>query len=499
MLEKLKKQKVINSSRELKDLEKDHERERELQIERKRIEREKTLAREQKERERLKAEREKQKVEDERKKERDRERALRDRERAAERAEREKEKAFEKKEKDKEKLEIQKQRERERIEREKERERERAKAAKARTVAQAKLKSSPVKSKPPPKSNMKAIKSGPNQGVQVISSAKLKETSQKPEIRKPAYIESTRRASSVSSASESDADTPLKRGRKTEDSEIDVPAKKIKSSSTDSDSDFVKDRLENNEADATSDSKEENMEVDKNGVTLNDADSNDEVGTRVGALVNGKWYMGCVVKVAADGKWKVKFDNHPKDKYDKWFDKKSKEIRIAKNGQKLIESSNEPPPSPVGEEEKAEATTDTEAPTSSTATPSSSQNSQINEEIANGYRTCLRYFLPPQWIMDKDAISAMADQELSVFPLDDFFDHYERGLRRLVSNFQTEAAARKQEADESKNKLSSLRKLIAKLLKSINEEFDIDPEADGEQVDELLAVCVRQATQSNPS
>ena len=49
-------------------------------------------------------------------------------------------------------------------------------------------------------------------------------------------------------------------------------------------------------------------------------------------------------------------------------------------------------------------------------------------------RTCLRYFLPPNWIMDKDAISTMALPELAAFPLDDFFDHYEKGLRKVSTN-----------------------------------------------------------------
>lgn len=40
---------------------------------------------------------------------------------------------------------------------------------------------------------------------------------------------------------------------------------------------------------------------------------------------------------------------------------------------------------------------------------------------------------------------------------------------QLVSNFQTEAALRKQEAETAKAKLASVRKLIAKLLKSTNE------------------------------
>ena len=48
------------------------------------------------------------------------------------------------------------------------------------------------------------------------------------------------------------------------------------------------------------------------------------------------------------------------------------------------------------------------------------------------YRTCLRYFLPPHWMMDKDAVSGLSTQELANFPLDDFFDHYEKGLRKVI-------------------------------------------------------------------
>ncbi len=47
------------------------------------------------------------------------------------------------------------------------------------------------------------------------------------------------------------------------------------------------------------------------------------------------------------------------------------------------------------------------------------------------YRTCLRYFLPPQWVMDKEAVSALGINDLATFPLDDFFDHYEKGLRKV--------------------------------------------------------------------
>lgn len=223
-----------------------------------------------------------------------------------------------------------------------------------------------------------------------------------------------------------------------------------------------------------------------------DADSDSDIGTKVEVQVSKKWYTGRVVKVNhADNKWKVKFDNNPRDKYDKWFDKSSTDIKLL-NGHTPSESTNHVQASPASSQDTA-----AETPSSSTATTAVATSSdQVTEEIANGYRTCLRYFLPPQWVMDKDTITTMTPQELANFPLDDFFDHYEKGLRKLVGNFQTEAAQKKQESEAAVSKLSSVRKLIAKLLKSINEEFDIDPEADGDQVDELLAACVKQAVQS---
>ena len=42
-------------------------------------------------------------------------------------------------------------------------------------------------------------------------------------------------------------------------------------------------------------------------------------------------------------------------------------------------------------------------------------------------------------------------------------------VTQLVSNFQAEASAQKQEAESAKTKLAAVRKLIAKLLKSTNE------------------------------
>ena len=35
-------------------------------------------------------------------------------------------------------------------------------------------------------------------------------------------------------------------------------------------------------------------------------------------------------------------------------------------------------------------------------------------------------------MMDKDSVSGLTLQDLAAFPLDDFFDHYERGLKKVT-------------------------------------------------------------------
>jgi hypothetical protein len=99
--------------------------------------------------------------------------------------------------------------------------------------------------------------------------------------------------------------------------------------------------------------------------------------------------------------------------------------------------------------------------------------------------------------MDKDSVSGLSLEELASFPLEDFFDHYEKGLKRLVSSFQLDAQSRLAESEQTKQKLSGLRKMIARRLKSIIDDCDIDLETDTVGVDELLELCVRQALPPN--
>lgn len=41
--------------------------------------------------------------------------------------------------------------------------------------------------------------------------------------------------------------------------------------------------------------------------------------------------------------------------------------------------------------------------------------------------------------MDKETVSSLATQDLSTFPLDDFFDQYEKGLRKVRESFYSQS------------------------------------------------------------
>ncbi|XP_078600195.1 ATPase MORC2-like isoform X2 [Branchiostoma floridae x Branchiostoma japonicum] len=341
----------------------------------------------------------------------------------------------------------------------------------------------PPKAKPPPPKAVPEPKAYP---------------AKKPPTRAPTKPP-TKRTSSAASAEESE-------------SEEEVPQKKRRASTTAASPKVpVSDKEEE---------EEEEMEVTQNGVPENgtpengvDADSED-IGKKVEAKIDGTWYSGEVVATNSKGagpvRWKVKFDKYPRDKYDKWYGMGSADLRIPPvtpaSGGRITETALAPvspgrPPQVVSPAPSAssvrseESVPEASSTTKPDAVSSYAQTQQNYEAISAGYRTCLRYFLPPSWIMDKERISQMSIEDLGNFPLDDFFDHYERGLRKLVSNFQTQANENQREADNAKAKLSNVRKLISKLLKSINEDIDIDPEADGDEVDMLLEECVRQATQ----
>ncbi|KAH8872604.1 ATPase MORC2 [Schistosoma japonicum] len=95
---------------------------------------------------------------------------------------------------------------------------------------------------------------------------------------------------------------------------------------------------------------------------------------------------------------------------------------------------------------------------STTNSLSTEANTAISKKIQEKFKICLRYFLPPEWPMEKDQIHTLTDSDLASFPLEDFFDRYEQGLRSLLATFQ-------QETKMCTDRLTELRFSVCELLK----------------------------------
>lgn len=214
------------------------------------------------------------------------------------------------------------------------------------------------------------------------------------------------------------------------------------------------------------------------------------VGSKVEVRIRQKWYFGYVVNLTNDIA-QVKFDKYPDDKYDKKISLDSPNLKLAAFVQP-------PPPNSPSLASSSQEQPSNELPSSSTSTVGNqkAEHEQMLDDIARGFRTSLHYFLPPQWIMDKETINSLSTQELSTFPLDDFFDNYEKGLRKLVSGFQMDSVLRKREAERAEASLKNTTRLIVRLLNIIHEEYNLDPEKDRDKLDNVLLACVKQAEES---
>ncbi|KAJ8044082.1 MORC family CW-type zinc finger protein 2 [Holothuria leucospilota] len=343
------------------------------------------------------------------------------------------------------------------------------------------------------------------------------------------------------------------------------------------------------------DTEESSMDLDNSdGVEV----GIDMLGERVEAFINGRWNAGVVVKVkkknTSGEKWRVKFDRNKQDRFDKWYDNDSKELRLPPkepeveglkvDGVEVIKAkkveeneTNEAEPSPEDKEEPLPPTTEgktskgkptesikpmqretpvTEpAPSEKTAPSKEEQQAQeqvkelqesqqkllqeqtntkdeleklktaykkLEEEqeetkktlakaqkdaekgdtlnkICEGYRKCLRYFLPPSWPMTKTQIGKLTPEELVTFDLNGVFEHYEKNLRELVGGYHTRAESKEREAQEMEKKLHNVRRMVAQLLRTMTDTQDdlLPANQEGDEVDEILAVCLKEATQSS--
>lgn len=109
----------------------------------------------------------------------------------------------------------------------------------------------------------------------------------------------------------------------------------------------------------------------------------------------------------------------------------------------------------------------------------SSEGIALNKRIHDKFKVCLRYFLPPEWPMQKDQIHTLTDIELANFPLEDFFDRYEQGLRSLLATFQ-------QETKVYVDRLADVRSNVVKLLHRVDSTSQKVP-LEGEEVDSYLS------------
>ncbi|XP_039267073.2 ATPase MORC2A-like [Styela clava] len=217
---------------------------------------------------------------------------------------------------------------------------------------------------------------------------------------------------------------------------------------------------------------------------LEDEDDDAPIQTVIGQMVevdiSGKWRAGRIVSAkitkSEPTKWRIKFDQHPQDRFDKWLEEGSDHLRFV-NDVKLangmtLHNDNQEASGTASNEQLPHSSTD------SGNIPAGGQLVTEQHENALGkLRTCLRYFLPPQWKMPKEEINNLSLQELVDFPMDDFFDHYEKGLRKLVSNFRTQADQQRSIAANAKKELETARKLLLNVLKKVDSNT---PELEGE-------------------
>ncbi|CAH8870277.1 unnamed protein product [Trichobilharzia szidati] len=122
----------------------------------------------------------------------------------------------------------------------------------------------------------------------------------------------------------------------------------------------------------------------------------------------------------------------------------------------------------------------TEVNSSSTVVTSfpSETNIAMNRKIQEKFKVCLRYFLPPSWSVEKDRIHTLTESDLASFPLEDFFDRYEQGLRKLLTSFRKETAV-------VTDQLTELRSNVCEFLKKYDPDFK-EPLNNIEEVDNYL-------------
>ncbi|XP_078361220.1 ATPase MORC2A-like [Oculina patagonica] len=261
-------------------------------------------------------------------------------------------------------------------------------------------------------------------------------------------------------------------------------------------------------------------------------------GTKVEARVdNSKWYIGTVFAVkpkkGTSCRVRVKFDMYPKDKYDKWFDHPSEDLRVLQPVEAPVPKSPSPtrevpsstfvetPPNQQPQQQKpqrpqqptmaaVQSPEDNRVSSMSDETAVTEQEPPAVQEFAGMLRRCLCYFAPPSFHLKKDDIKDMSAEELRKFHLEGFFDHYEKGLTELIDGFrkQSEKALEKVaeveerlkkaniEKETATTKLLNLRRNATKLLRLIQQdpsECALNEDDVSDTVDEMMETIAHHA------
>ncbi|XP_031557444.1 ATPase MORC2-like [Actinia tenebrosa] len=217
-----------------------------------------------------------------------------------------------------------------------------------------------------------------------------------------------------------------------------------------------------------------------------------------GETDDGKWHVGTVVclKERPDGiRVKVKFQQHPSDKFDKWYDYPGPHIRI--NGSK--ESTPIPPPSepvsrpsPQPSPQPLPSSSMVELPSTTTiestvtmehvqgqASPVRSPDNGISsnmeteealQDVAQLSRKMLEFFVPPEYQLTKEQLGSLSIWELRKFNVKDFCDKYEEGLGTIMNKITTEGKRSEQIAEEMQKKHGEVSEKLTETIQTMQQK-----------------------------
>eukprot|EP00111_Clytia_hemisphaerica_P005825 TCONS_00016861-protein len=175
---------------------------------------------------------------------------------------------------------------------------------------------------------------------------------------------------------------------------------------------------------------------------------------KVEAKMNKSWYNGTVVaykKGGAEGsiRVRVKFEKHSHDKFDKWFFETDPMLR-------LREPESEEVSNNVDHEDTAVNKADYQDPTG-----------ELLEKTTYLLRRCLCYFRAPDFEKDKREILALTPQQLKDFPLNMFFDDYERNIKKQLQASRENFIKKADETEQKLRECETEKNRIEKDLKEV--------------------------------